>query len=116
MKKFILPLLLLLAVGMLVAVESAPSAVVGYVKYSCVPGGNTMIALPLEAGFTTAGEVGVAVGGGCDQVSIFLPNQTWQTTFNIGDGFEEDFAITVGAPLMVYTYSAVDFYSMEGRP
>jgi len=116
MKKFILPLLLLLAVGMLVAVESAPSAVVGYVKYPCVAGGNTVIALPMESGFTTAGEVGVAVGGGCDQVSMYLPNQTWQTTFDIGDGFEEDFAVTVGTPLMVYTYSAVDFYSIGDLP
>ena len=116
MKKFILPLLFLLAVGMLVAVESDPSAVVGYVKYPCVAGGNTLIALPMEAGFATAGAVGVAVGGGCDAVSIYLPTQAWKTTFDIGDGFEEDFAVTVGTPMQVYTYSAVDFYSIGSLP
>lgn len=106
MKKFILPLLFLLAVGMLVAVESDPSAVVGYVKYPCVAGGNTLIALPMEAGFATAGAVGVAVGGGCDAVSIYLPTQAWKTTFDIGDGFEEDFAISgIGTPLQVYSYT-----------
>ena len=116
MKKLILPLLLLVAFGMLAAVESDPSAIVGYVKYPCVAGGNTLLALPMQAGFTTAGEVGVAVGGGCDQVSMFLPSQVWQTTYDIGDGFEEDFAVTVGTPLMVYTYSAVDFFSIGSLP
>jgi hypothetical protein len=38
MKKLILPLLLLVAFGMLAAVESDPSNVVGYVKYPCYTG------------------------------------------------------------------------------
>lgn len=46
MKKLILPLLLLVAFGMLAAVESAPSNVVGYVKYPCYTGTN-IVAYPM---------------------------------------------------------------------
>ena len=60
MKKLILPLLLLVAFGMLAAVESDPSAIVGYVKYPCVAGYNT-IALAMEQGYTMASEVGDAI-------------------------------------------------------
>ncbi|MDD3234859.1 MAG: hypothetical protein PHH43_00850 [Candidatus Cloacimonetes bacterium] len=50
MKKFILPLLLLLAIGMLAAVESDPSDVVGYIKvapgFDIQPGGWYPISIP----------------------------------------------------------------------
>jgi len=117
MKKLILPLLLLVAFGMLAAVESDPSNVVGYVKYPCVAGGNAMIALPMAPAYATAGAVGVAVGAGCDAVSKYDASiQNWQTTFDIGDGFEEDFPVSIGDPLQVYTYTATDFYSIGDLP
>ncbi len=47
MKKLILPLLLLVGITMLVAVESAPSAVVGYFKLSLADGAVSTISLPL---------------------------------------------------------------------
>ncbi|MBW6514696.1 MAG: hypothetical protein K0B87_08075 [Candidatus Syntrophosphaera sp.] len=47
MKKLILPLLLLVAFGMLAAVESDPSEVVGYVKYNTSTGIN-YLALPMS--------------------------------------------------------------------
>ena len=46
MKKFILPLLLILTVGMLAAVESEPSEVVGYFKKNINDGGYQAFALP----------------------------------------------------------------------
>lgn len=48
MKKFILPLLLLLAIGMLAAVESAPSEVVGYFKVSVPTGSWTSVSVPFQ--------------------------------------------------------------------
>ena len=46
MKKFILPLLLILTVGMLAAVESEPSEVVGYFKKNINDGGYQAFVLP----------------------------------------------------------------------
>ncbi len=46
MKKILLPLLLILAVGMLAAVESEPSEVVGYFKKTIEPNGWDAFALP----------------------------------------------------------------------
>ena len=46
MKKFILPLLLILAVGMLAAVESEPSEVVGYFKKTINAGSYEAFSLP----------------------------------------------------------------------
>jgi len=46
MKKFILPLLLILAVGMLAAVESEPSEIVGYFKKNVNDGGYQAFVLP----------------------------------------------------------------------
>ena len=117
MKKLILPLLLLVAFGMLAAVESDPSNVVGYVKYPCVAGGNAMIALPMAPAYATAGAVGVAVGAGCDAVSKFnASSQEFVSTFDYGDGFEEDFPVYIGDPLLVYTYSETNFYSIGDLP
>jgi hypothetical protein len=48
MKKFILPLLLLLAIGMLAAVESDPSAVVGYFKVSVPQDSWVSVSYPFE--------------------------------------------------------------------
>lgn len=60
MKKFILPLMLLLFVGSMFAVESDPSEVVGYVKYDLLAGNNTL-ALPMNQSYAMASEVGVAI-------------------------------------------------------
>jgi len=46
MKKFILPLLLILAVGMLAAVESEPSEIVGYFKKTINEGSYQSLCLP----------------------------------------------------------------------
>jgi len=67
MKKFILPLLLLLAVGMLAAVESDPSAVVGYFKIApetgIEPGGWYPFSIPFAYSSLAVNDVvGTAFG------------------------------------------------------
>lgn len=111
MKKLILPLLLLLGITMLAAVESAPSAVVGYVKYPCLEGLN-VIALPMNGGYTLASQVGIAMAS--DAVSRFDATlQDWVTAYDDGTGsWADDFAVGNGSVLMLYAYSATDFYSI----
>jgi hypothetical protein len=103
MKKILLPLLLILAVGLLAAVESEPSEVVGYVKYDCLEGLN-LIALPMNQGFVNASEVGILLGS--DAVSKFDATlQDWVSTYDDGSGnWAEDFPLSIGSPFMAYSY------------
>ncbi len=48
MKKILLPLLLILAVGMLAAVESEPSEIVGYFKINIPVGVWTPVSIPFQ--------------------------------------------------------------------
>jgi len=115
MKKFILPLLLLLAVGMLVAVESAPSEVVGYVKYDCLVGLN-FVALPMEAGFTMASDFANAYPGMFDALNYWdNVNQQWVGAYDFGY-WDGDFAVTPGAVLMVNALSAGSVFSIGDMP
>jgi hypothetical protein len=101
MKKLILPLLLLVAFGMLAAVESDPSAIVGYVKYPCVAGYNT-IALAMEQGYTMASEVGDAIPA--TTVGTWDPAaEIWIKidAFPWGGWDGTDYATTIGMPLLV---------------
>ena len=100
MKKFILPLLLLLFVGSSMAVESEPSAVVGYVKYDCVAG-LKYIALPMESGYTWASEFADTYVGSFDALSYWdNATQQWVGAIDLGY-WEGDFATTIGMPLFV---------------
>ncbi len=117
MKKFILPLLLLLAVGMLAAVESDPSAVVGYVKYDIVSG-NSMVALPMDTSLALAGDVGALVGATTvsywdNDAQAFVAAEyiDW-----MGD-WDNNFAVTNGMALLVYSDApTADFYSIGALP
>jgi len=108
MKKFILPLLLILTVGMLAAVESEPSEIVGYVKYD-VAEGNSMIAIPMTTTYTMAGDLGTAIGA----TTVSYWDNTAQMFFAaeyidwLGD-WDNNFPITNGSVLMVYTSSATN--------
>ena len=117
MKKLILPLLLLVAIGVLTAVPSDPSNVVGYVKYPLVAGVNTM-AIPLEQGFTLASEVGDAIPA--TTVSKFEPSPTelWTsiTAFPWGGWDGTDWAVNDGDPFQISVDAAVDFYSIGDLP
>jgi hypothetical protein len=115
MKKFILPLLLLLFVGSIMAVESEPSAVVGYVKYDLVAGNNT-IALPMDQPYALASEVGDTIGGAA--VGYFNNStQEWEiiSAFPWG-GWSGDFDVTNGQALWVTVDSAGSFYSLGNMP
>ncbi|MDD4223126.1 MAG: hypothetical protein PHD87_00870 [Candidatus Cloacimonetes bacterium] len=116
MKKLILPLLLLVAFGMLAAVESDPSDVVGYVKYPCVAGLN-FIALPMEQGFAMASEVGDAIPS--TMVGWWNPaTELWEKidAFPWGGWDGVDFAVAPGDPLLVSVDAATDFYSIGDLP
>jgi len=116
MKKILLPLLLILAVGMLAAVESEPSEIVGYVKYD-VAEGYSMIAIPMTTTYTMAGDLGTAVGA----TIVSYWNNTLQRFVAaayydwLGD-WDNNFPIQNGSVLMVYTPSATTFYSIGNLP
>lgn len=107
MKKFILPLLLLLFVGSIMAVESDPSEVVGYVKYDLVAG-NNMIAIPMDCPWEWASELSMELGEGVvDQISIWNPiAQAFEAAADIGGFWDGDFELSIGQPLMVNSYDA----------
>ena len=116
MKKLIFPLLLMLAIGMLAAVESDPSNVVGYVKYPCVAGVNT-VALPMEQGFEWSTEVGDHIGA--TMVGTWNPGaELWDaiSAFPWGGWDGDDFVVAPGAPLLVNVDDAVDFFSIGDLP
>ena len=117
MKKVILPLLLILAVGILAAVESAPSAVVGYVKYDC-PIGNSLIAMPLVQTYTTTTEFGAQFGEDVNTINIYNPTiQDWEASVNYGGGFwDPELPVGTGSVLFINATAAVTYYSMGGLP
>lgn len=115
MKKFILPLLLLLAIGMLAAVESDPSAVVGYVKYDMIEG-NTVVAIPMDAGITMASQIAQSYAGTCDAVSYFGPDEVWYTAYTDGTDWYDDFEVQPGSCVMMYAYDTTPFYSIGTVP
>lgn len=116
MKKLILPLLLLLGITMLAAVESAPSAVVGYVKYDCVAGLN-MFALPMATTMTMASEIGDAYPGSFDTIAYWdYAGQTWFGASDLGGFWDGDFAINTNDVFMVNALAPVSFYSIGNLP
>ncbi|MDD3464065.1 MAG: hypothetical protein PHH07_01125 [Candidatus Cloacimonetes bacterium] len=116
MKKLILPLLLLVAFGMLAAVESNPSDVVGYVKYDLIAGNNTL-ALPMVQTYAMAGDVGNAITG-CGTVRYFdASTQLWvAATKNFLGNWVGNFAVTNGQPLQIVTTATQSFYSIGDLP
>jgi len=114
MKKFILPLLVLLFVGSLFAVESAPSDVVGYVKYDCSPGLN-LVALPLNADYDWATMLGVDYP---EIVSIqrWTGNSWYAVNYDPDWGWDDDFAIDNTSVLFIQTSSSMSMYSLGEVP
>ena len=116
MKKLILPLLLLLGITMLMAVESAPSAVVGYIKYDCLAG-NNLIALPMNAGLTTSTELADANAGMMDAISAWDPSvQGWVTASDLGGFWDLDLPVDTESVLMVNATTAFNLYSIGAMP
>jgi hypothetical protein len=116
MKKLILPLLLLVAIGMLSAVESAPSEVVGYVKYDCLAG-NNLIALPMDAGLTTSTELADAYPGMMTAISYWDATiQGWVTASDLGGFWDLDLPVDTESVLMVYAPAPFALLSIGDMP
>jgi len=115
MKKLILPLLLLVAFGMLAAVESDPSNVVGYVKYPCVVGLNH-IALPMDQNLTMASDWAADYPGLMDAMSYWdAATQSWISALDLGY-WEGDFPVGPGSVMMLYALSNFPGYSIGDLP
>lgn len=116
MKKFILPLLVLLFVGSIMAVESEPSAVVGYVKYDCVAGLNT-IALPMVETYALASDIATAYPGKFDTFNYWdNATQSWVGAFDLGGFWDNDFAVNNGLVLWPNSLESFSFYSIGDLP
>jgi len=117
MKRFILPLLILLFVGSLFAVESAPSEVVGYVKYDC-PAGNNLLALPMVQAITTTTEFGALFGEDINTINLYnAAIQDWEASVNYGDGFwDPDYDVSTGTVLFINATNPITFYSIGALP
>ena len=120
MKKLLLPLLLILLVSMLAAVESDPSEIVGYVKYDCVVGLN-FVAMPMDDGFLWTSEVGAIMGDGdssVDAINIWDADiQQWSASTNYGGGFwDPELEVGPGAVLYFNAIEPFPFYSIGNLP
>ncbi len=116
MKKIILPLLLILTVGMLAAVESEPSEIVGYVKYDMLVG-NNMIAIPMECPWQWASELGNSFSGSVDLISYWnATNQYFVAAINLGDFWDGDFEIHTGDVLILNSSTQNVMYSIGNLP
>jgi len=104
---------------MLAAVESAPSQVVGYVKYPCVAGWN-FNALPLDQGYALISDVaGDYPTGNFTAINYFdsaLQGWVQSDFYDMGDPafnfWDPDFAVGNGTPIWAYTSTNFDFYSI----
>jgi hypothetical protein len=119
MKKMMFVLLLIVSIGILAAVESAPSAVVGYVKYDCLAGLN-LLALPMNSGQTLVSEVVSSYNSADNIDTVFMWNaagQYWDFAVNYGSNFfDPDFAVAPGAILYLSTSTPFSFYSLGSLP
>jgi len=85
------------------------------VKYPCLVGRNH-IALPMDQGYTTAGNFGDANTGMMDAISYWdAAAQTWMAAIDLGY-WEGDFAVQPGSVLMVNALSPFDAYSIGALP
>lgn len=121
MKKVLLPLLMLIvASSFLMAVESSPSAIVGYVKYPCVTGTN-LIALPMDTGATMSSSTIGLANPILNSMATWEAAQFWNGSqaYDNGDGtftWDPDFEYTTGTGLMVFATDNFNFYSMGSVP
>ncbi len=118
MKKLLILTMMCVLIGSMVALESDPSEVVGYVKYECVTNANgdlNFIAASLDAGYTIASELGADYP---DIASIRYwdsTNQVWVSSDNYGGGFWfPDNPINPNQPLFITVTAGFDLYFAGG--
>ncbi len=123
MKKIIALIAILAVATFAFATESDPSATVGFVKYSCVTTAGTdfnFVAVPMDAGYTMASDLGDAIGS-CDAVAEWDPTiQGWgQQASYFGpplDMWVGDFALESGHAYMINVTGNVDVYIAGDLP
>ncbi len=122
MKKLILPLLLLVAFGMLAAVESDPSNIVGYVKYTTSTGKNA-VALPMSASYIGSGAkaFGMSFSGTVTGVARWNNStKQWNTVTRITNTNwgGTDYTLNGADPLLLTTTAAFGaaWYSIGDLP
>ncbi|MCK9158841.1 MAG: hypothetical protein M0P53_08545 [Candidatus Cloacimonas sp.] len=117
MKKIILPLLLILTVGMLAAVESEPSEIVGYVKYDMYTG-YSYVAQPMDI-TTTAQAIGIDNQTSVTQIYRFnTQTQGWESVFYDPDFGEwlGNFNVNPGDVLLFNCIADGSYYSIGNVP
>lgn len=114
MKRVLFVFAMICVLGSLIALESAPSEVVGYVKYECVTG-LSFIALPLDTGYSTSAELGNAISN-ANQISKWdAAGQEWYSSGkNMFNQWTNIFDLEPGMAIMVKTTSDVSFYVTGG--
>jgi hypothetical protein len=119
MKKVLLIMTLIVLMGVLSAVESAPSETVGYVKYPSVAGLN-FAAMPMDDGMVWVSEVGIYMGPNDEIDTINLwssAGQYWDACVNYGGGFwDPDLPVGPGSALYYSSSYAFDYYSIGAMP
>lgn len=118
MKKLLILTMMCALFGSMVALESDPSEVVGYVKYECVLNANgnyAPIALALDAGYTTASELDSDYP---DISSLGVWNaatQQWDVGVDYGGGFWfPDPALSPNQPVLITVDQGIDIYFAGG--
>jgi len=118
MKKLIIPLLFIFAIGILAAVESEPSAIVGYVKYPCVQGLN-FVALPMDQGYNLVSQVGNTYPDLIEAISYWdASTQSWVASVYYPEleMWDPDNDVGTGMPLMINCLNNFNFYSIGNLP
>ena len=112
MKKTILAFLLILSISALMALESAPSETVGFVKYIVKAGDYSMVSLPLDSGMTLASELATSIGADITSVAFYSGGWTQYLTSQP----TSDFSISDGNTYFVFNggVSDIDFYTYGG--
>lgn len=114
MKKTIALIVILAFATYAFALESLPSETVGFVKYVCVTTAGTdlnAVALPLDAGYINASDLGDDIGV-CDVVSKWVTiSQGWFSAVRLMPGmWSNNFPVENGYPYQINITSNVDVY------
>ena len=120
MKNSVFIILMLFLSYALIALESDPSATVGYVRYDCLTTASStnlnVIALPMDTDIEDvtdlANEIGVA-----DQIAVWdQDSQSWNASAFIFGNWVPNTALNPGDAVLVSVTSDVDFYSAGSLP
>ena len=122
MKKIVITSFLVLFLFSLMATESEPSDVVGFVKYELTAGDYNMIAVPMEITFACAdpanpmaSDLAAEIGSSCNRLLYWnTVTSSWKTYTGAS---ATDFAIQPGDALMVNLNAGndVEFYSTGSK-